>query len=67
MVGPHVKTTEISLVSIASKVLAAIILHGLCCIRERCTREDQTKSRPGRGCIDRIFTLRLIVGREHLP
>ncbi|VDO73041.1 unnamed protein product [Schistosoma margrebowiei] len=48
----------ISLLPIASKLLASVILRRLFKTRERLTREEQAGFRSGRGCIDHIFTLR---------
>ncbi|CAH8549785.1 unnamed protein product [Schistosoma margrebowiei] len=48
----------ISLLPIASKLLASIILRRLFKTRERLTRVEQVGFRSGRGCIDHIFTLR---------
>ncbi|CAH8493178.1 unnamed protein product [Dicrocoelium dendriticum] len=53
----------ISLVSIASKLLASIILHTLTGARETQIREEQAGFRRGRGCIDHTFTLRQLL--EH--
>ena len=55
----------ISLVTIASKLLTGIILRRLSAARERGTRENQAGFRPGRGCIDHIFTLRQILEHRH--
>ena len=55
----------ISLVSVASKVLSGIILRRLMDYRERQIRENQAGFRPGRGCIDHIFTLRQILEQRH--
>ena len=48
----------ISLVNVASKLLTGILLRRLSNARESCTRENQAGFRPGRGCVDHIFTLR---------
>ncbi|CAH8629789.1 unnamed protein product, partial [Schistosoma margrebowiei] len=53
----------ISLTNIVSKILASIILRRLIKAREEQTRENQAGFRPGRGCIDQIFTLRQVL--EH--
>ena len=55
----------ISLVSIASKLLTMIILRRLTGAREKQIRENQAGFRPGRGCIDHIFTLRQILEHRH--
>ena len=41
-----------------TRLLASIILHRLTPARENYIREQQAGFRPGRGCIDHIFTLR---------
>ena len=48
----------ISLTPVVTTLLALIILHRLAPAREGYTREQQAGFRPGRGCIDHIFTLR---------
>ncbi|CAH8871683.1 unnamed protein product [Trichobilharzia szidati] len=55
----------ISLTNIVSKILGSIILRRLCGAREAQTRENQAGFRPGRGCIDDIFTLRQILEHRH--
>jgi hypothetical protein len=55
----------ISLVAVASKVLSGLILRRLTEYRERQIRENQAGFRPGRGCIDHIFTLRQILEHRH--
>ncbi|CAH8459438.1 unnamed protein product [Dicrocoelium dendriticum] len=55
----------ISLISIASKLLASIILHRLTGARESQIREEQAGFRRGRGCIDHIFTLRQLLEHRH--
>ncbi|CAH8290911.1 unnamed protein product, partial [Schistosoma intercalatum] len=50
----------ISLTNIVSKILASIILRRLIKAREEQIRENQAGFRPGRGCIDQIFTLRQV-------
>ncbi|XP_005853141.1 PREDICTED: uncharacterized protein LOC102257229, partial [Myotis brandtii] len=47
----------ISLLPVASKILASIILRRLSRAREQNIREEQAGFRPGRGCSDHIFTL----------
>ncbi|CAH8612938.1 unnamed protein product [Schistosoma intercalatum] len=57
----------ISLLPIASKLLASVMLRRLFKTRERLTREEQAGSRSGRGCIDHIVTLRqMLEHRQHL-
>ena len=55
----------ISLVAVVSKVLSSIILRRLSSYREKQTRENQGGFRPGRGCIDQIFTLRQTLELRH--
>ncbi|CAH8645530.1 unnamed protein product [Dicrocoelium dendriticum] len=55
----------ISLISIASKLLASIILHRLTGTRESQIREEQAVFRRARGCIDHIFTLRQLLEHRH--
>ncbi|CAH8669284.1 unnamed protein product [Schistosoma haematobium] len=55
----------ISLTNIVSKILASIILRRLTKAREEQTRENQAGFRPGRGCIDQIFTPRQILEHRH--
>jgi hypothetical protein len=55
----------ISLVAVASKVLSAIMLRRLLEYRESQIRENQAGFRPGRGCIDHIFTLRQVLEQRH--
>ena len=55
----------ISLVNVASKLFISIILRRLTNVREKQIRENQAGIRPGRGCIDRIFTLRQILEYRH--
>ncbi|CAH8674745.1 unnamed protein product [Schistosoma haematobium] len=55
----------ISLLPIASKLLASVILCRLFKTRERLTREEQAGFRSGRGCIDHIFTLRQMLEHRH--
>ncbi|CAM0512289.1 unnamed protein product [Fasciola hepatica] len=55
----------ISLIPIVTKVLASILLHRLTPARERNVREQQAGFRPGRGCIDQIFTLRRLLEKRH--
>ena len=43
---------------VITKLLASIILNRLTPARENQIREQQAGFRPGRGCIDHIFTLR---------
>ena len=51
--------------NIVSKILASILLGRLTKAREEQTRENQAGFRPGRGCIDQIFTLRQVLEHRH--
>ncbi|KAH9587678.1 ATP-binding cassette sub- A member 3 [Schistosoma haematobium] len=55
----------ISLLPIASKLLASVILRRLFKTRERLAREEQAGFRSGRGCIDHISTLRQMLEHRH--
>nr|CAH8851112.1 unnamed protein product [Trichobilharzia regenti] len=55
----------ISLLPVASKILAAVLLRRLCKIREGLIREEQAGFRSGRGCIDQVFTLRQLLEHRH--
>ena len=55
----------VSLIPIASKLLASVILRRLYKTREEQTREEQAGFRAGRGCIDQIFTLRQLLEHRH--
>ena len=52
----------ISLVSIGNKLLSNLLLFGLRNAVGKVLREVQCGFRKGRGCVDQIFTLRLIIG-----
>ncbi|KAH9588212.1 hypothetical protein MS3_00000127 [Schistosoma haematobium] len=55
----------ISLTNIVSKILASIILRRQTKAREEQTRENHAGFRPGRDCIDQIFTLRQVLEHRH--
>ena len=55
----------ISLISVAYKVLEKIILKRLMPVKNPTTRESQAGFRPGRGCVDQIFTLHQILELRH--
>ncbi|CAH8430348.1 unnamed protein product [Schistosoma haematobium] len=55
----------ISLTNIVSKILASIIIKRLTKTRELQTRENQAGFRPGRGCIDHIFTIHQVLEHRH--
>ncbi|CAH8442066.1 unnamed protein product [Schistosoma haematobium] len=55
----------ISLTNIISKILASIIIRRLTKTRKLQTRENQAGFRPGRGCIDHIFTIRQVLEHKH--
>ena len=56
----------ISLISVASKITMCLMLRRLSLSREQHIREEQAGFRPGRGCVDQIFTLRLLLEQRHL-
>ena len=58
--------TGISLVPVVTRLLASVILRRLTFARESLTREQQAGFRPGRGCVDHIFTLRQILEQRHV-
>ena len=51
----------ISLVSVGSKLLSNMILFRLRHSVDKVLREEQCGFRKGRGCVDHVFTLRLII------
>ena len=51
----------ISLLSVVGKVLAQVIRARLQAFREITAREEQCGFRPGRGCIDQIFSVRQVL------
>nr|CAH8840565.1 unnamed protein product [Trichobilharzia regenti] len=53
----------ISLIDIAAKVFVSILLNRFAAERHVRTRPNQAGFRPGRGCVDQLFTLRRIL--EH--
>jgi hypothetical protein len=55
----------ISLTPVITRLLASIILRRLTEARETLTREQQAGFRPGRGCVDNIFTLRQLLEQRH--
>lgn len=55
----------ISLLDIALKILEAIIATRIRPALDAVTRENQAGFRPGRGCIDQIFSLRQILETRH--
>ncbi|CAH8647362.1 unnamed protein product [Dicrocoelium dendriticum] len=55
----------ISLTPVVTKLLASIIVRRLTAERESRIREEQAGFRPGRGCIDHIFTLRQVLEQRH--
>ena len=54
------------MIPVVSKLLASVILRRLIKRREEQTREEQAGFRPGRGCIDQIFTLRQLLEQRHI-
>ena len=55
----------ISLTPVITRILASICVKRLTPFRETQIREEQAGFRPGRGCIDQIFTLRQILEQRH--
>ena len=55
----------ISLTPVITRIVASIILNRLKQARDSTTREEQAGFRPGRGCIDQIFTLRQLLEQRH--
>ena len=53
------------MVNVASKLLTGIILRRLTNVREKQIRENQAGFRPGRGCINHVFTSRQILEHRH--
>ena len=56
----------ISLVPVVTRLLASLLLRRLAPAHESFFREQQAGFRPGRGCIDQIFTLRQILEQRHV-
>ena len=54
----------ISLVSVGSKLLSNMILFRLRDAVDKVLREEQCGFRKGRGCVDHVFTLRLIIEKS---
>ena len=55
----------ISLLCLASKALENVVLDRFRSARESRTRENQAGFRPGRGCVDQIFSIRRILEFRH--
>ena len=53
----------ISLVSVGRKLLINVVLFRLRDAVDKVLREEQYSFRKGRGCVDHIFTLKLIFGK----
>ena len=56
----------ISLTPVITRLLASVILRRLTNARESNIREEQAGFRPGRGCIDHIFTLRQVLEQRSI-
>ena len=54
----------ISLVSVGSKLLSNMILFRLKDAVDKVLRKEQCGFRKGRGCVDHVFTLRLIIEKS---
>ena len=48
-----------------TRVLAALLLRQLTAAGEAFIREEQAGFWPGKGCIDKIFTLRRVLEQRH--
>ena len=55
----------ISLTPVVTRLLASLVLRRLTVARETLSREQQAGFRPGRGCVDQIFTLRQVLEQRH--
>jgi hypothetical protein len=55
----------ISLTPVITRIFASLLLRRLTPIRESQVREEQAGFRPGRGCIDHIFSLRQLLEQRH--
>nr|VZI30731.1 unnamed protein product [Spirometra erinaceieuropaei] len=55
----------ISLIDIATKIFAIVLLRRFQAVRDSRTRPNQAGFRAGRGCADQIFTLRRILEFRH--
>ncbi|KER31187.1 hypothetical protein T265_02512 [Opisthorchis viverrini] len=54
-----------SLTPIVTRLLASVVLPRLTVAREILTREQKAGFRPGRGCVDQIFTLHQVLEQRH--
>ncbi|VDN21293.1 unnamed protein product [Dibothriocephalus latus] len=55
----------ISLINIAAKIFAIVLLGRFQSVRNSRTRYNQARFRAGRGCVDQLFTLRRILEFRH--
>ncbi|BHF70479.1 hypothetical protein SprV_0301353000 [Sparganum proliferum] len=55
----------ISLIDVAAKIFAIVLLRRFQAVRDSRTRPNQAGFRAGRGCADQIFTLRSILEFRH--
>nr|VZI45104.1 unnamed protein product [Spirometra erinaceieuropaei] len=55
----------ISLIDVAAKIFAIVLLRRFQAVRDSRTRPNQAGFRAGRGCADQIFTLRRILKFRH--
>nr|VZI48410.1 unnamed protein product [Spirometra erinaceieuropaei] len=55
----------ISLIDVAAKIFAIVLLNRFQAVRDSRTRPNQAGFRAGRGCADQIFTLRRILEFRH--
>nr|VZI44316.1 unnamed protein product [Spirometra erinaceieuropaei] len=56
---------DISLIDVAAKIFAIVLLRRFQAVRDSRTRPNQAGFRAGRGCADQIFTLRRILEFRH--
>ncbi|KER27877.1 hypothetical protein T265_05160 [Opisthorchis viverrini] len=56
----------VSLTLVGTKLLSSLILRRLMAAREVLTRKNQAGFRPGRKCVDYIFTLRQVLEQRHM-
>ena len=55
----------ISLIDVAAKIYANLVLNRFYLERDARTRQNQAGFRPGKGCVNQIFTLRRVLEHRH--